>query len=205
MRPEIVVSIPVKASDPEMPAGKYIPEFRLDYLPPSEIESFLSKKNYSSKSIVTVRDASEGGFYKGDIEYKLGLLGRCHSEFLDVEYAHLDKVRENMLFGKTVIFSVHDFRNEIEPSRIIDMVESLPDKGCMLKVAMKMKDPKDYLELATLYSGRLLIIDLNSLPNRILFSIISGTYLYTYFRESLAESQPRFDMAERILNGIFRK
>ncbi|MDS0256787.1 type I 3-dehydroquinate dehydratase [Thermoplasmatales archaeon AK] len=204
MRPEVVVSIPVRSLNPEMPQGSWIKELRLDYLPVKDMDSFVVNENRHGRCILTIRDKEEGGNYTGGADQKFSILSRSTCPVVDIEYRHLEKFLDSPIAGKNVIFSVHNFKGEIEPNLIERMLSNITSVDCILKVAMKIRNAGKYLELASEHAGKLLIVDMNSLTNRILFAMLSGTYLYSSFRESVAPNQPNYRLSDLILDTVFR-
>jgi len=188
---------------PDYPIGPWLKEFRLDFLPGLEIENFTKNVNIDENCILTIRDKEEGGYYTGDLDLKLSLLQNSSCNVIDIEYRHIDEFLSYPITYKKVIFSIHNLEGEIEPERIVKMINSLPDGKNILKVAMKMNKVEKYLRLASTYAARLLLLDLNSTTNRILLSMISGTYLYCGYRENLAPNQPNYKVADILLKTTF--
>lgn len=204
LRPEIVVTIPVHDLEPACPNGSWLKEFRVDFLPISEVEKFIRKAEGYGPNILTMRDKDERGQYSGDTGHKLSLLCDSHGSIIDVEYRHLDRFLCHFPVNKKIIYSIHNFKDEISPEEIANMIDSLPYGESILKVAMKIRNVKKYLELAAEYSGKLLLIDLNSTANRLLLAMISGTYLYSSYKEMLAPNQPDYKFADSILRKIYQ-
>ncbi|MCL4340916.1 MAG: type I 3-dehydroquinate dehydratase [Candidatus Thermoplasmatota archaeon] len=204
IRPDVVVSFPVRNLHSTLDPGDSWVEYRLDYLSDQDLNLFRCRGK-SEKTILTIRDSAEGGNYDGTLEKKISVYRRLKCGWIDVEFSHLDSYLENPVSGRRVIFSVHDFSGEISPEEIEEMISSITIKNAILKVAMKIGNPEDFLDLAMNNREALLLIDFNSTLNRILFSVLSGTFLYAAYNEPIAPNQPTLLQAQKALNAIYGK
>jgi len=199
MKFEIVVSIPLRDENFIYVDGLWN-EFRIDFYK-GNMESLIRKLNMIDKKIVTLRDREEGGFYRGKLDYKIDLLEKFKNGIIDIEMRHLDNIDREFFRDKRFILSAHKFKGSFTLKEIENFLE-FSDFG-LIKIAMKMGKPENFIDIALENRGRLLFVDLSgNVGNRILFSLISGTFLYTYMNEKLADGQINFKKAMRILELI---
>jgi len=199
MKFEIVVSIPVRDENFLYVYGIWN-EFRIDFYN-GNLENLIEKLNRIDKKIVTIRDRDEGGFYAGNLDDKMDFLKKIKNGIIDIEIKHLDNIDWEFFKDRRLILSAHKFNGSFTLKEIENFLQ-YSELG-LIKIAMKMEKAEDFIDVALENRGRLLFVDLSgNVGNRILFSLISGTFFYTYLNEKLAEGQIHFKKALRIFESI---
>ncbi len=196
---EIVVSIPVRDENFPYLKGMWN-ELRLDFFK-GNMKNLIPKIDNIEKKIVTIRDKDEGGFYRGTWEEKIYFLQNLKNGVIDLEVKYADLIEKEFLKNRRLIFSVHKFNGSFTLKEIENFLE-YSDLG-LIKVAMRMEKAENFIDIALENRGKLLFVDLSgNVGNRILFSLISGTFFYTYFQEKLANGQLQFQKAIKIIEAI---
>lgn len=144
------------------------------------------------KSIITLREKSEGGEYAGPNDVKLKILTELASvnpDFIDVELNFpllnnlMDKLKNT---GIKVILSYHDFSRTPEYDILRDFVKNgLNNGACIVKVITLAKDSSDNvvtLSLCSEWKGKVISFCMGKkgLVSRILAPFFGAPFTYAY-------------------------
>ena len=142
-------------------------EFRLDFH--SNINKF-PQNLINSKTVITIRDVSEGGKYPSNFSNKISFYKEIISNnncFVDCEIKLLNhelaRILTNKINSKNLILSFHDFNEKIDYKKLkyfINLSNSIPSK--FLKIAININNYLDFLELKVLEMTLALLMDIVS-------------------------------------------
>ncbi|MBN2829707.1 MAG: type I 3-dehydroquinate dehydratase, partial [Candidatus Cloacimonetes bacterium] len=151
----IILSIP--ANSDTIPAVENIDliEIRLDYLKENSFQSYLTNLRPTSKTIITIRDESEGGKFALEAEKKLNL----YKEFIlkwdclvDFEYKLYIK-QKHLLPPHNLILSLHSFE-KFDYNEIRKFLTDASQIDCAyLKLAVNIDTYSDLTKLSELLTG----------------------------------------------------
>ncbi|WP_457611652.1 type I 3-dehydroquinate dehydratase [Methanocaldococcus sp.] len=144
-----------------------IVEFRLDYLDKIELKDIKELTKF--KSIITIRPEWEGGFFKGDNNFRLELFKEAiknNAYFIDVELKEeknkeLIKFRDKIRSKSKIIISYHNFEKTPSFEDLNKIVEEALKIGDVAKIATMVNDKEDILKILNIsqkYAGKIIAI-----------------------------------------------
>ncbi len=157
-------------------------EFRLDFH--SDFEKF-PQNLINQKTIITIRDASEGGKCPSSFSNKISFYKEIISKYNCLIDCEIELYKRQFLLTSNLILSYHDFAEKINYKKLeyfISLSNSIPSK--FLKIAVNINNYSDLLKLKLFISGShkpVLLVGMEKLGkiSRLLypFSGSIGTYV----------------------------
>ncbi len=135
-------------------AGADLVEARLDYLRELEAEKLVKQlAPFSSKLVITLRPASQGGRFNGPDDERLAVLGRLSSinpALVDLELETCERFR--LKLGRNMIVSWHSFTDTPDMKVLSEIAMRCLGLGDYAKVVTYANSHSDILKILHLYS-----------------------------------------------------